>query len=255
MIEETYSESHVESRKSDYTFSVHKYPKVVLITVEVVVSTGDKLGRWHKGKPSTEYFLVPRKFYDEHIPCTSHQWVFDLPRDQELTIATKAYMDYYISGVPHEWSSVNEGDRYVAEAKWKKILDSGDFSRVILDQFYYDSMIRDCDGNPILRAFHVDYISGQLNERNYDLNKLAAHLRKQKGVSDLEIIEIPYYNADFSGQKAIEFTFLPSPQLFKKMFINNASFFSRHSTIMEYLKVEKFRIERDDEDQEESEWD
>lgn len=58
---------------------------------------------------------------------------------------------------------------------------------------------------PLTKPYHISYIGGITNE-TYDLKKAYEILSNNTWVSDIEKIDIPYYNATEESNKAIEFT-------------------------------------------------
>ncbi len=57
---------------------------------------------------------------------------------------------------------------------------------------------------PRTRAYYIDYIGGVDNE-SYDLELAEDILRKNPWVSEIEKVDIPYYNCEKGRNKAIEF--------------------------------------------------
>lgn len=64
--------------------------------------------------------------------------------------------------------------------------------------------------------FHLDYIGAGIDNRNYDLACLLAHLKKHPRVvtpkDKLEISAIPYYNCDEGRTKTISFVVMPTKE-------------------------------------------
>lgn len=123
---------------------------------------------------------------------------------QLQAITQKEYDQYKVFDIEH-LKLYDENEKLL-----KETLDRGDFHLIIRNHFGYDHMISDFQGNWIPRRVKVDYINGQIQEGSYDLRKVKEHLEKCPGVTNLKVITIPYYNQDFSGQKAIEFDWDPA---------------------------------------------
>jgi len=228
---QTITEKYTETRTTKHTFDVYFYPKVVL----VVATTKDSGSR----KPSTETILFSREIYKKYQGQKSWRWVSSLKPSEELVIVTRKYMDHYKAGNAWQWSPRTDGEQCISETRWKKVLDSGDFRRVVLDRLGYDAMFYGIDGKPVLRAFHYDYISAGLYSGLYLVADLFEWIKKQKGVSNAKMVDVPYYNSD-SGSRAIEFDFTPTPQFFKQM-MDAKDTFERDKLISAKLKVEKFQ--------------
>ena len=85
------------------------------------------------------------------------------------------------------------------------ILKKVGFDKSNLVWFWSDSHLfyRFRGDMPITRPYLVDYIGGVCND-HYDLDKAETILKKNRWASQIEKIDIPYYNADTS-QEAVQF--------------------------------------------------
>ena len=149
--------------------------------------------------------------------------------------------DSYIAGVGLRF----EGGRYEPASSWESILDSGDMCRVVRDTCWKNGLFYGIDGRSILRAFHFNEVRSGVWNKSYDFDKLVPWLRKQKGITNLNIVSIPYYNVTEDGDLGIEFDFTPSSQLFGKMRkMLGKSLFDAEEMIRAHLKIAKFRTKK-----------
>lgn len=101
------------------------------------------------------------------------------------------------------------------------------------------------DKYPIPGLIHQNYIGG-FTDKYFDLNKVKSTLEKFSWVSNVEIIDIPYYNRD-SGNQAVEFDYKAPIEMIKEIYSKNQSgmFFEDHFGGV-YLKegINPFNLEK-----------
>jgi hypothetical protein len=104
-----------------------------------------------------------------------------------------------------------------------------------------------------------DYIGGFTN-KNFDLDKVEAHLKKHDWVLSVERQEIPSYNSDFPGHEAIEFVVQFPQNKFNELFYKSnkgkgkyphwsvvlTSFLNSHPSEEDPLDLQQFRTKKDD---------
>jgi len=76
------------------------------------------------------------------------------------------------------------------------------------------------DKYPLPSSFRVDYVGGITNE-DFDLAEVMQGLQGIRWISKIELIDIPYYNAEYCRNKAIEFTALVDEKLIHYLFDNS----------------------------------
>jgi hypothetical protein len=95
------------------------------------------------------------------------------------------------------------------------------FKNINLDKVLWindnDFMVYQIDAKyPLSMPIHIDYIEG-VTEEYYDLDKARQILRKSPYVSNIEEIEIPYYNQTDDCKKAIEFSVYLPQYIYEKL--------------------------------------
>ena len=74
--------------------------------------------------------------------------------------------------------------------------------------------------NPLTTVYHCDYIQGGLHNENYHLKKVLEHFKTHPYIinkENLNIEEIPYYNAECGRDKFIHIKVLPPQDKFIEM--------------------------------------
>lgn len=231
------TEKKATHRTIERNYTLSLYPRANVVLAKVVTKDTDI----KRSKPVTTWYLFSQAIYDKYKHRKTWTWIINLDRDELLAVVSTKYMDHYLSGHSHQYP--DDKLRYVAESGWKKILDTGNYSRIAHDKTWYDGMMYDPQGNPIRRAFHCDYINGGVRSSSYEIAKVEEWLKRHESVKNLERISIPYYNAESCGEQAIEFTFQPSPKVFLRMCKEKVltTTFERSEFIRKYLGIDRFR--------------
>ena len=167
---------------------------------------------WEKAKP----FVV--KFED--IKGKSGKDIIKiLKKPNGITcffVPTKKYWDYYFKSSGFD-PDLKDEDCYVTNINAiRKLLSAGKLDNFVDDTSWYDGWFRDIEGNPISRKYHFDCISGFTGTAEEIIN-IETKLKKDKRVSGIKIVEIPYYNRDFTGQMGIEFWYSPTKKEIKDL--------------------------------------
>lgn len=91
----------------------------------------------------------------------------------------------------------------------------------LVEVSFESHMIFDLSGNPFPVAKGIDYISSNINDENYDLNKAVKEFKKRGDItfddSDTPIQRIPYYNASRSRSSFIPCVWSPSRETYTKV--------------------------------------
>lgn len=223
------------TRKYDYKFNIYVYPKVVL----AIVNIKDNWGKENDKRT----ILFSRKIYNKNKDKKSLHWVLRIKADDQLVIVNQDYMNYYLADPRFEYPRYKNA--YIPDKLWKNILDSNDFERVVYDQIWNDGMMYDVNNKPILRTFHFDYVRSHIGNNTHNINATVKWLKKQKTVTNVNIVEVPYYNQDKRGDKSVEFDFTPTKQFFKRMMaledaFNRKDTFNREQLVRDHLQLNKF---------------
>lgn len=82
-----------------------------------------------------------------------------------------------------------------------------------------DYLIVDMSGRPVPVAITFDYLDGGLDEEQYDIDAVAAHLAENpeitflgEGLSRSGVSEVPYYNAYDGRERQVKFIWRPSDE-------------------------------------------
>lgn len=233
----TKTEKKDTRRTIERNYTLYPYPKANVVLAKVVTKDTDV----KKGKPVTKWYLFPQTIYDKYQHRKTWTWITCLGPDDLFVVIGAKYMRDYLDGRSHMYE--DDKPRYVDASGWKKVLDTGDYSRIAIDKTWYDGMMYDSQGNPIRRALHCDYINGGVCSKSYEIGKVEKWLKRQKSVKNLERIDIPYYNQDTCGEQAIEFTFQPSHRVFLRMCKEKVlATFQSGEFVKKHLGIDKFRI-------------
>lgn len=233
----TKTEKKTTRRTVERDYILYPYPKSNVVLAKVVTKDTNV----KKGEPVTTWYLFSQATYEKYQHRKTWTWIINLGQDHRFTVITAEYMNHYVDGISCQYPY--DKPKHVDESDWKKVLDAGDYNRVARDQAWYDGMMYDPRGRPILRGFRFDYINGGLDSDHYDLPKLEEWLKRQKNAKNVERISVPYYNEDSCGSQAIEFIFQPSPRIFLRMFKEKAlSGFELSEFVKKHLGIDKFRV-------------
>lgn len=232
----TKTEKKTTRRTVERDYTLYLYPKADVVLAKIATKD-TQVG---KGKVIITWYLFSKAVYDKYKHRKAWTWILNLGRDDLLAIMDIDYMEHYLAGNSFQYPD-NE-PKHLIESKWKERLDAGDYNRIALNKVWYDGMLYNPQGKPIRRAFCFDYVNGCLGSYDYDLDRLESWLNKQKSVEKVTRIEVPYYNADTTGSRALEFVFRPSVATFARMRKGNLSGYEAGEFVRKYLQVAKFRV-------------
>lgn len=219
------------------TYGIYLYPKAKVVLARIITRDTDV----KKGEPVITWYLFSQATYNKYQHRKSWTWIVNLNQDDLFAVMTVGYMSHYIDGSAHKYP--DNKTKQVSESNWKRALDANNYNRIAIDKTWYDGMMYDPQGRAIRRSFHFDYISGGLGSNSYDIVKLEKWLKRQKGVRNVERIDVPYYNSDSCGPRAIEFIFQPSHKMFLRMCDKEIiTGYQLGELVKKHLKVAKFKI-------------
>lgn len=118
----------------------------------------------------------------------------------------------------------------------------------------YDNTLYDVDDKPLPVGLHFDYMQGGVDNRNFDLVKLAEHLKKRDDVTspdDWAMDGIPYYNREPNRQSHLDFMWHPDVRTwrrFVKKVAQKDTYYDRYAAAHAILGNDKFRKKRRDDD-------
>ena len=232
----TKTEKKTTRRTVERDYTLYLYPKADVVLAKIATKD-TQVG---KGKVIITWYLFSKAVYDKYKHRKAWTWILNLKQDHLLAVMAIEFMEHYLAGNHCQYP--DDKPMYLAESEWKKVLDAGDYSRIALDKICYDGMLYNPQGKPILRAFCFDYTNSGLGSYDYDLDRLESWLNKQKSVEKVTRIEVPYYNADATGSRALEFVFRPSVATFARMRKGSLSGYEAGEFARKYLQVAKFRV-------------
>ena len=185
-----------------------KFQKVVKTVCEI-----EEFGEVIAVKNGDPFYFISTKEF--HAACASH------PRKNKIDLI--AGLRHYIYLTNKELRDIFKNIQYQTflEIVWDayhkdpmRVIRSKTFdvSRVLyFDQSCHLFYPVDSD-MPLSVPMYVQYIGG-VDNRDYDLDKVLAILGKDSRVSEIQKIEIPYYNQDEDRTHAVEFkVLLPQKQ-------------------------------------------
>lgn len=144
------------------------------------------------------------------------------PHKSRITVVKPEFWDYIRTKNPFQerdarvcWDEYGEGFSTLDEVEqaWK----AGN----IIYNYSAGHMIFALNGDPIPLALHLDYIRTILSNQYLDLDKALALLKEHPWVvnkNDLEIKDIPYYNAENDRNRTITVNLLPDAATYKRLY-------------------------------------
>lgn len=192
-----------------------------------------RVGRYI-ARPKQTVFCITRKLYE--AKKNKPFFFVNVPREDQFEAMSHKFFKAYQAGIGWKVEFI---DWHV---DLHQSLKSGKFERIVKNRYMNDHTLLDSKDRIVYHRVRIDYTQGQVKDGSYHIDDLAKHLKKRKDVTDVDIINIPYYNAEFSGERAIEFTYIPPmsrwSQFVKWYYPDTVS--SKY-TLFEKLGVDKFR--------------
>lgn len=139
-------------------------------------------------------------------------WVLDTKetRYRVFRVVTPEYFEHYASGEMRRFKF--KGERLSENPA--DVLAGGDFRLAVWDNTSYDGNLYGLDGRAVPRAIWVDYVHGHLKGTENEMASIVEKLSAHEQVTGVRMIEIFPCNADFEGQRGVEYMFTPTPRQF-----------------------------------------
>ena len=130
-----------------------------------------------------------------------------------LLLVSQDYMDY-IKTRGYGWANVPKNVDTLHTNK--PYTDLGEYYNIVVKPDYSSHMLFDPEGVPYPAAIHFNYIDAQMDNEHYDLESAATWLNTRTDIitvnklgeniqSELRVSDIPYYNAEPSRDKYLNF--------------------------------------------------
>lgn len=113
---------------------------------------------------------------------------------------------------------------------------------IIKDHIGLDGTINDFLGTYHSVGVHMDYLTGNISESHYDLERLLVILKNRDDIvfiKDARIENIPYYNAEEGRSETINFIWYPNEEDYKKCLTENGYFKTGNAPTKVFGLVEK----------------
>lgn len=191
-----------ETYRNSVKYTISIYNKVVLVEISPSQRTKHSTIRKNHVVFSKTYFNAMLR---QH---RNMAWILDIKDPHR--VVTPEYYTFYTDGENYR----SNFDGPYCPINPSHLLDEGHFYLIVRDNTYSDYNFYDLKNRPVLRSIWVDYIRSRIRGSRKEMLKLETKLKKHEQVSHVTKIEIPYYNADWSGQQTVEFFFHPTPRQF-----------------------------------------
>lgn len=152
-------------------------------------------------KPKEYGYCIARKSYEEHKDKPF--WFVTPSSEDQFEAVSSKFFKAYQAGIG--WK-IEFSDRHI---DLLQALKDEKFERIIKNRYSNNHTLLDHKDRIVYHCIRTDYCHGQLRDGTYHLDKLAKHLKKRKDTKNVDVIDIPYYNAESNGERAIEFTYIP----------------------------------------------
>ena len=190
---------------TEYSVEFEHYGSFTYVTIFTDINRDKSYGKnkWSSNKCIDDSYCISRRLYEanKHKPFF---FIDRVSREDKFEAVSSVFFKAYQNGLG--WK-IEHPDRTI---DLLKALKDGKFERIVKNRYDNNHTLIDQEDNVIYHRIHFSYVEGQLNESDYDVSRLAAFLKKKKNVCGVKTIDIPYYNSSFSGERAVEFTYVPS---------------------------------------------
>lgn len=170
-------------------------------------------------------------------------WIREIPHNKIVYGLSEEFVTAYKNGRYYLCDYKNRENK----TPLIDLLKAGKFDLLGRDGTGQNGTIIGADGLPVMHNLYFDYVSAGLFSKKFRIKPLFEHLQANPDVFDLEIEEVPYYNAE-DGTKALVFGYKVTPELHKE-FTDKYGYYSSNfevrQQIFDLLGVEKFRKEEE----------
>jgi hypothetical protein len=210
-------------------------------TIDIDTVEFDKIVVFQPCKFLTNQFALRRSYFEKQMKKHGNlDWLIfktDIDHDEYLVGITIDNLNDYVNNqeATIKWKYLDIVE-LANENQWDQIIANED------DWGYCHSI----NGKPILQGVWMDYIQGGCTSKRYKFSQLVAFLKGHPQVSNLVDDEVPYYNAEYSGEKCVEFTFMPTEEEFKKIYKIAHTVGDEQDEVVKILGLKKFLKKKDD---------
>lgn len=185
----------------------------------------------HYSKKKMYGYCITKKLYKEN-KNTPFFFLDKISIEDQFEAISSKFLKAYQNGIG--WK-VDFSERSI---NLLQALKDEKFERIVKNRHCNDGTLLNHEDKIIYHCIRVDAINGQIRDGNYHIDELVKHLKKRKDVRNIVVSEIPYYNAEYSGERAVEFTYI-SPKNFVSWYYPDSC--AGQHKVHERLGITKFR--------------
>lgn len=193
--------------------SIHKR-KVTIITECELEEKGNVISV-RLGK---EFFFVSRKDFQAALKKHPHGNVVSMiEKLKRYSYYTQKELDSIFKNIQYQAFIDKVYETFGKNSLREIKKDAFNESRVL---FFYDyaHLFYPLDSTmPMSIPYYMDYIKGDVCNNGFDLDKAEAILKKNPWVSEIQRIDIPYYNREEGKEKALQFKVLLPQDVWESM--------------------------------------
>jgi len=128
------------------------------------------------------------------------------PNEEYYFVASKVFYNAYVRGYHYE---VDFDQRTIDPFPYLK---KGDRSRIIRDATGHNGYIYGLDNKPVLCGIAFDQHYTVFNSDKWNLKKVKAWIEEQPNISNVKIVDIPYWEDYEMAKQRLTFTVMPTPE-------------------------------------------
>jgi hypothetical protein len=199
---------------------------------------------FHYDGPYGDYCLTGDScvFHKSLLETEDAETIIRKIQKNSFVVVNEETMDHYLN---HGNLSLYNWKNYVEKmSEAKKMLESGDLSRVIRPNMMSDHFAYDVNGEPIKRAYFLNEITThiylqEINRYQDVLKEIMDHLSKHPQVKNLELVQVlsEVQRREGIDTKTPEFSFIPTDQQWT--ILNVMSDYDQTRKIFEFLGLDK----------------
>lgn len=223
----------VKEHHHEYTCQ-HQYDETLSVPEHVDSSHANFDKAWEVCVP-TKYFNSKVKKFGKNP-----SWVFNIDNDARLDAVSETLFNAYKEGTERDVDWDERRNKSTA----RELLEACKHELFVRDKTGDNGHLFDVNGKPILKKYRLDYIGSGARSGDHDIEKLRTHLETLPEVIEVNVVEIPYYNAD-RGNRGLEIVYLPSQQWLLNFWHSKPRYFIVEDKIRhEFLEpeYEKFKL-------------